>query len=832
MKRFLLVAMAIMLIAGAAHAQTNTVTVVDVDFEDTTVFPLDSTNDTGLRNWTVPGLYSTTYFNGWNAAASEVNWAKIVAGTMMVGGGAQSLETHRGGANPLVENRQLIAYHGPTIGVAAPWGTDARGIAIGTCEFDLRVPDYGVGDEATLSQTMVTLTYGWVNTRVVPITWSADTNPNFTQFGLTLDKVAAGPGVTLLARYLDNVQGTSDFGPAITLNETDTYHVTFAWDKTPVTGSGSVTVTNVTTSTVVMNITATDIMLGDNFTAGRSARPNRVMSFNVAPRAGDPNTTLVDNVVLTDLDAYTHYTLGVTTTGNGDTNLGSGPYSSAATYDLVATPVPGNIFLNWSGDTADITDVNDKVTDITLSAGRDIVANFLTSSATFDYDVTIVGAGYVSYRDGNNDAISPVDIPINTVVTMTAVPLPGNCVRGWSGDIGELPGLNDWRSGTVTFNADSDLNLTVTFVPAAAPVEGLANGRLTYDVTHQTMAINNWYCRAVLNSSPWTEFDGNQDRGGLSWAHFGTWNTANRLRTWDQGGAAATPTNAINLGSGNNPATAGATERWVVEWDINSDTDQTFTIVSLTRDPLGAATLLVATPLVFTVGNADPLRELTPQPGVTAIRGIGWTTAGGLTSWALDNVKIEDLSSGSPVTVIDEDFQGATVPALPSPWITIPSGEIATGAVTVDTAGAIDIFVDDNDVAGTIFTGIGSLGATLPGALPVVSFTATPAIGSPPLAVGFNSSVTSYPPASAVEWDFDYNGVTFNVDSTTVNPSHTYYWEQNFVVALRVTNSVGSTMYTSNVNTSGMTLVPVGGMVGIGAAILLGAFAARRIRRK
>ncbi|NIP33457.1 MAG: PKD domain-containing protein, partial [Thermoplasmata archaeon] len=49
------------------------------------------------------------------------------------------------------------------------------------------------------------------------------------------------------------------------------------------------------------------------------------------------------------------------------------------------------------------------------------------------------------------------------------------------------------------------------------------------------------------------------------------------------------------------------------------------------------------------------------------------------------------------------------------------------------------------------------------------------------------------------EWDFDYDGSTFTVDSTVQNTSHTYPDDGTFTVALRVTDDEG---LTSAINTS------------------------------
>lgn len=61
--------------------------------------------------------------------------------------------------------------------------------------------------------------------------------------------------------------------------------------------------------------------------------------------------------------------------------------------------------------------------------------------------------------------------------------------------------------------------------------------------------------------------------------------------------------------------------------------------------------------------------------------------------------------------------------------------------------------------------------------------------------IQFYGSVTGddLTPPYTWEWDFDYDGTNFSVDSTQQNPTHVYLSTGNYTVALRVTDSANNT---------------------------------------
>ena len=68
----------------------------------------------------------------------------------------------------------------------------------------------------------------------------------------------------------------------------------------------------------------------------------------------------------------------VSTSGGSVTTPGEGAYNYAegSVVDIIATPDSGYGFVNWTGDTSTIADINDPTTTITMNDDYSITANF------------------------------------------------------------------------------------------------------------------------------------------------------------------------------------------------------------------------------------------------------------------------------------------------------------------------------------------------------------------------------------------------------------------------------------------------------------------------
>jgi TRAP-type mannitol/chloroaromatic compound transport system substrate-binding protein len=86
-------------------------------------------------------------------------------------------------------------------------------------------------------------------------------------------------------------------------------------------------------------------------------------------------------------------TIASTTGGSTTPSAGTHSYDDGEEVDLTATPASGYEFVNWSGDTDTVADVNDATTTITMDADYSVTANFeaapWTSTITLSLHVTM-----------------------------------------------------------------------------------------------------------------------------------------------------------------------------------------------------------------------------------------------------------------------------------------------------------------------------------------------------------------------------------------------------------------------------------------------------------
>jgi hypothetical protein len=146
------------------------------------------------------------------------------------------------------------------------------------------------------------------------------------------------------------------------------------------------------------------------------------------------------------------YNLTTSSTAGGDVTTpgepGPYPYNAGTVVDIVATPDANYHFVNWTGDTANIANVNLASTTITMNANAAIVANFaidqrtLTTSSTAGGDVTTPGEpGPYSYDYG-------------FVAPIVATPAGGYNFVNWTGDTANIANVN-LASTTITMNANA-----------------------------------------------------------------------------------------------------------------------------------------------------------------------------------------------------------------------------------------------------------------------------------------------------------------------------------------------------------------------------------------
>jgi len=82
------------------------------------------------------------------------------------------------------------------------------------------------------------------------------------------------------------------------------------------------------------------------------------------------------------------YTLSISSTLGGTVTVpgeGAFTYDAGTVVDLVATPDPGYLFVNWTGDISTIADVYDAETIITMNGDYSITANFVLATPAMDW---------------------------------------------------------------------------------------------------------------------------------------------------------------------------------------------------------------------------------------------------------------------------------------------------------------------------------------------------------------------------------------------------------------------------------------------------------------
>jgi len=135
-------------------------------------------------------------------------------------------------------------------------------------------------------------------------------------------------------------------------------------------------------------------------------------------------------------------------------------YEKGTVVGLVAVADSGYQFVNWTGDTGPIANVNAASTTITMNGDYSIIANFAEKPPAVYYDLTISsgaggsvtmpGEGTFNYEEG-------------TVVDLVATAASGYVFVEWTGGTGTIANVNS-ASTTITMNGD--YSITATFAEA------------------------------------------------------------------------------------------------------------------------------------------------------------------------------------------------------------------------------------------------------------------------------------------------------------------------------------------------------------------------------
>ena len=190
-----------------------------------------------------------------------------------------------------------------------------------------------------------------------------------------------------------------------------------------------------------------DSWTGTAVTAGKVADPNDAST----------TVTMSDNYTLTANFIWNCYDLTISSGDGGDvTTPGEGTfedYASGQVVNIVATPDDCHAFVNWSGDTGAIANVNAASTTITMNGNYSITANFrwdcydLTTNSSSDGSVTTPGEGTYTYN-------------LSQVVNIVATPDYCQEFVNWTGDTGTIANVN---AASTTITMDGNYSITANF---------------------------------------------------------------------------------------------------------------------------------------------------------------------------------------------------------------------------------------------------------------------------------------------------------------------------------------------------------------------------------
>ncbi len=220
----------------------------------------------------------------------------------------------------------------------------------------------------------------------------------------------------------------------------------------------------------------------------------------IADINSDTTTITIENdyTISANFTADEHTLIVDSSSGGSVTEPGQGSFINGygSVVDIVAVADIGYDFVNWTGDTENIDDVNSATTTITIEDDYSIEANFeikehdLTISSTTGGSVTTPGENTYTHDYG-------------TVVNLNAEADTGYFFVKWTGN---TENIDDANSATTTITIENNYDITAMFaVPPGAPTDFTANTGDLYEIDLSwTIGIDatHTYIRYRQGSSP------------------------------------------------------------------------------------------------------------------------------------------------------------------------------------------------------------------------------------------------------------------------------------------------------------------------------------------
>jgi uncharacterized repeat protein (TIGR02543 family) len=199
------------------------------------------------------------------------------------------------------------------------------------------------------------------------------------------------------------------------------------------------------------------------------------------------DTNVTSNISVTANFAGDNYDLTTASTAGGNvTAPGEGIYNHACNdiVNLVATADPCRYFVNWTGDTGDIADVNDPTTTITMTANASVTANFAIITYTLAVLADPVAGGTPSF-----DGSSPFNC--SDVVVIHAGLNPCWLFTGWT----PVTGINDSTLEDAEIIMSANTVLTAHYSSDMVLTLSSSGGG---DVTTPTEGVHHYNCSDVV----------------------------------------------------------------------------------------------------------------------------------------------------------------------------------------------------------------------------------------------------------------------------------------------------------------------------------------------
>jgi len=163
----------------------------------------------------------------------------------------------------------------------------------------------------------------------------------------------------------------------------------------------------------------------------------------------------------------TPYSLTMAVNGSGSVSpsVGSHNYIGGTVVTITATPAAGYTFINWTGNTGTIADVNSATSTVTMNGDYTITANFAQPV------LTIASGGHGTV----NPTAGPHTYNAGQTVSITAMPDTNYIFVNWTGNVGTIANVS---SNETTIIMNGSYSITANFARPVLTLLTIGNGTI------------------------------------------------------------------------------------------------------------------------------------------------------------------------------------------------------------------------------------------------------------------------------------------------------------------------------------------------------------------